>query len=264
MGEPFSQSINRAAISRNMPGPWSWCRLPIPLRIAALSLFILLQSGCLLDRGGPSLRSGGLIRPQLDRPSGSYHTVESGETLTEVAKSYGLDLKHLVEANNLREPYDLRPGEKIFVPGVSQTRRPDAEGNPPRAPHTGKPSRALSWPVQGTIVSRFRARTGTHYNGILLRASEGTVVNAAADGTVGCVRSIRGLGNLVLIEHADRLVTGYAHLKEVAVREGQSVCKGTVIGTVGASGRVDSPCLYFEVRSRSNPRDPLIFLESKG
>ena len=62
------------------------------------------------------------------------------------------------------------------------------------------------------------------------------------------------------MEHANRLVTVYAHLKEIRVANDQSVKRGEIIGTVGTSGRVETPSLYFEVRSRSKPRNPLFFL----
>jgi murein DD-endopeptidase MepM/ murein hydrolase activator NlpD len=61
-------------------------------------------------------------------------------------------------------------------------------------------------------------------------------------------------------EHASRLVTVYAHLKEIRVNSNRTVKRGDIIGTVGTSGRVETPSLYFEVRSRSKPRNPLFFL----
>lgn len=237
-------------------------RLSALARIAGLLLLALLQTSCFLGRGGSPLISDVSCRAQGEQASGVCHTVEAGDTLAAIAKTYEVDLRHLAEVNKLKKPYEIEAGSKIFVPNASVMKRTTAAEMP--QPRPTDVSRTLGWPVEGKIVSRFRAKPGPQYKGIGIGADEGTPVRAAADGKVGHVGSIGGLGNLVLIQHADRLVTVYAHLKEIKVREGQSVSKGAVIGAVGTSGRIDTPCLYFEVRSRSNPKNPLLFLESRG
>ena len=102
------------------------------------------------------------------------------------------------------------------------------------------------------------------HNGISIKAPPGTPVRSAANGTVGHVGAIPGYGKVILIEHNNRLVTVYAHLDEIRTREKDRVTNGQVIGTVGSTGRVDTPSLYFEVRSRSKPRNPLFFLSKRG
>ncbi|MEW6532685.1 MAG: M23 family metallopeptidase [Thermodesulfobacteriota bacterium] len=127
-----------------------------------------------------------------------------------------------------------------------------------------QPSGKLTWPVQGRIVSRFGAQNRAEQNGILISAKNSAPVRAAADGKVGYVGSIKGYGNVILIEHADRLVTVYAHLDTPSVEKGALVKKGQAIGTVGNSGRTVPADLYFEVRSRSKPVDPMLLLEKAG
>lgn len=123
---------------------------------------------------------------------------------------------------------------------------------------------SLAWPVDGKVISEYGVRGGVQYNGIGIQAREGTPVKAAADGRVGSVKTIGEYGKVVLIEHADRLVTVYAHLKEIRVTNGEQVKRGQIIGTVGTSGRVETPSLHFEVRSRSKPRNPLFFLGGRA
>jgi murein DD-endopeptidase MepM/ murein hydrolase activator NlpD len=125
-------------------------------------------------------------------------------------------------------------------------------------------SGALAWPVRGKIASEFGVRGGAQHNGIEIQAAEGTSVRAAASGRVGYVGSIPLYGNVVLIEHPNRLVTVYGHLKTIRVQNAAEVKRNDIIGTVGASGRADTPSLYFEVRSRSKPRNPLFFLDQKA
>jgi len=134
------------------------------------------------------------------------------------------------------------------------------EASVEQAPRGEQSGGVLSWPVHGTVVSEFGLRGGRQHDGIEIQASEGTPVRAAADGRIGHVGEIPGLGNTVLIEHRDRMVTAYAHLKEIRGKVGKTVTKGEVIGTVGNSGRVESSSLYFEVSVRSKPKNPLSFL----
>jgi murein DD-endopeptidase MepM/ murein hydrolase activator NlpD len=205
-----------------------------------------------------------LVLQQKKPIAGSYHTVALSEDLSAIASAHHVDAQQLAEVNNLKAPYTLEVGARVFIPEVTP-------GEPSGSKDKGSPDQSrvsdfkgkLGWPVDGTIVSEFGVRAGAQYNGIGIRAPEGTPIHVAADGRVGHVGSLPGYGNLVLIEHADRLVTVYAHMKDISVKEGDVVKQGAAIGTVGTSGRVEGPLLYFEVRSRSKPRNPLFFLERK-
>lgn len=209
----------------------------------------------------PSLRM-----PQLQSQvpaTGLYHKVVRDETLSGIAKAYHVELQQLAEVNNFKPPYLIRENMKIFIPGASQPKK--AEESPP--PKVSEPRveefTILSWPLEGRMESEFGVRDGSQHNGITIAAAEGTPVRSAGAGKVGHVGSIPGFGNVIVIEHANHLITVYAHLKEMRAEGGQMVKRGEVIGTVGTSGRVDAPGLYFEVRCRSKPRNPLFFLPRK-
>ncbi len=193
--------------------------------------------------------------------SGVYHNVGHNEGLPEIAKAYNVDLQHLAEVNNLRPPYSIKADTKVFVPGASQQRSvPVSQKPPPEELRVQDFGGSLAWPLEGKIVSQYGVGGGIQYNGIRIEAKEGTPVRAANDGRIGYVGTIGEYGKVVLIEHADQLVTVYAHLKEIRVANDQSVKKSEIIGTVGTSGRVETPSLHFEVRSRSKPRNPMFFL----
>ena len=108
----------------------------------------------------------------------------------------------------------------------------------------------LPWPVQGEVVSGFGGGRGVHRNGLLIRAAEGSPVEAVfADW-------MRGFGNLLILDHGDRVMTLHAHLQHFAVQVGQAVSRGDALGAVGTSGGQSAPGLYFEVRRDGEPIDP--------
>lgn len=86
--------------------------------------------------------------------------------------------------------------------------------------------------------------------------TDGTVIKVVdyLDGTNGIAdREGMGYGNYVMIEHRDRLVTLYAHLEKVQVKEGQKVAKGTVLGFMGNTGVSLGAHLHFELRAYKEP-----------
>ena len=86
--------------------------------------------------------------------------------------------------------------------------------------------------------------------------TDGTVIKVIdyMDGTNGVPdKEGMGYGNYVMIEHRDRLVTLYAHLEKVQVKEGQKVAKGTVLGFMGNTGGSFGAHLHFEVRGYKEP-----------
>ena len=86
-------------------------------------------------------------------------------------------------------------------------------------------------------------------------------LRAAADGEVVYIGDDQArYGRIIIIKHADPFVTIYAHLGQVAVSKGQKVKQKAPIGTVGVSGGVDSPRLYFQVRQQRTPVDPELYL----
>ncbi|MDD5911248.1 MAG: M23 family metallopeptidase [Bacteroidales bacterium] len=96
------------------------------------------------------------------------------------------------------------------------------------------------------------------HNGIDLIASTGEPVHAAADGIVReVVRSRKGLGNVVTIEHDGGYITRYAHLADVEVYRGRTVRMGSRLGYVGVSGNSFAPHLHYEVHKDTVVLDPV-------
>jgi murein DD-endopeptidase MepM/ murein hydrolase activator NlpD len=133
---------------------------------------------------------------------------------------------------------------------------------PPGAQRWTRGSGRFAWPVRGRVVSTFGRKGGGLVNdGVNIAAPLGTPIRAAHAGTVVYVgNEVRGFGNLILIRDASGVVTAYAHADAVAVRQGQSVREGQVIGRVGSTGAVNTPQLHFQVRRDGRPVDPMRYL----
>jgi murein DD-endopeptidase MepM/ murein hydrolase activator NlpD len=111
------------------------------------------------------------------------------------------------------------------------------------------------WPVNGKILSRFGDRQdpfsgeGEIHSGVDISAAMGTPVHAAADGVISHAEfTAGGYGKMVVIDHGNGMSTRYAHLSSFEVLPGQEIRRGEVLGHSGATGRVTSPHLHFEVR----------------
>ena len=101
-------------------------------------------------------------------------------------------------------------------------------------------------------------KTIREHTGIDLVVPAGTLVRSSADGkVVQVVKSEKGMGNRVTVEHASGMQTVYAHLHAIKVSQGQSVRQGEVIGTVGQSGSCFAPCLHYEVLRGGFVQEPV-------
>ena len=122
------------------------------------------------------------------------------------------------------------------------------------------------WPTKGWISSRFGYRISPFTNekefhkGLDISTSKLSPVIAPADGVVSSIRWDAGYGKLISINHEYGLVTKYAHLEEVLVKQGESVKRGQKIALVGDTGRTTGPHLHYEVHLNGAPVNPLRYI----
>lgn len=128
----------------------------------------------------------------------------------------------------------------------------------------------LLWPADGKVVGDYGAQihprfgTKTFRNGIDIDVAEGTSIVAVYGGHVLYTGWFRGYGNLIIVDHGGEYYTVYAHAAEIKVKEGDEVRQGQTIGTVGDTGSLQGPRLYFEVRHEGKPQDPAQWLQPRG
>ena len=204
------------------------------------------------------------------------HVVGPEDSIYSLSQRYAVSQYQLAEANGVEAPFSLKVGQRLILPDrldfsvldvapEAQTVAVAAVTPPPAAaPAVRKNFVAPSgtgpfrWPVEGEIVAEFGpAARGVHNDGVNIAAAAGADVRAAARGTVAFVgREIKSFGTLILVKHDGGIITAYAHLGEVLVKEGDVIDVGQKIATVGQTGKVDTPQLHFEIRQSRKPIDP--------
>lgn len=121
---------------------------------------------------------------------------------------------------------------------------------------------ALAWPVEGKVLESFgrqrnpKFATYTVNNGLKIEAAPGTQVRAVFGGTVLFTQWFKGYGNLIILDHGNRVFTLYGNLKQSAVAVGDRITTGQSIAGVGESEETATGHLYFEVRRDNRPEDP--------
>ncbi len=123
-------------------------------------------------------------------------------------------------------------------------------------PYTGIASK-FGWRIHPILKKR------EFHKGLDFRAKSNTPIRAPADGVVEFAgfHKRSGFGNLIIIDHNYGFRTYYGHLKKVAVKAGQFIKKGEIIGYTGSSGLSTGPHLHYEVRFISRALNPIYFVK---
>ncbi len=122
----------------------------------------------------------------------------------------------------------------------------------------------LAWPVAGRVIIGFGQqkdqKLGTYYesNGIEIATPPGSPVRAVAAGKVVFADYFKGYGNLYILSHPGGYHTLYAQLKQMVKQAGDRVSAGDLLGKSGLDGRGS---IYFEIRSKGSPVNPLAWLK---
>jgi murein DD-endopeptidase MepM/ murein hydrolase activator NlpD len=231
------------------------------------------------------------IQPRADREP-VRHQVRRGETAFSIARSYNISARTLGEWNGLGPNLDVREGQYLIIPVASEAPPPTrttavpapGAGSPtptppsatqplpaerttpaaqapretPASPDLGAARTTASqmlMPVQGAII---RPYAKGRNDGIDISASAGTAVKAAADGTVAAITTDTAQTPIIVVRHADNLLTVYAGVDAITVKKGDAVKRGQSIAKV----RAGTPSfLHFEVRRGVDSLDPVTFLQ---
>lgn len=258
-----------------------------PAALACLALAGLLAGCAETPRRAPIVDLNEQPAQQAASASGTY-VVKPGDNLFRIARSNNVDIESLKRWNNITDPNQITVGQVLKLSGPAGTHQatplPSSTAKPPApvpldqlpsqagatpAPATPAPAPAThaadaslinwGWPAQGQVTQQFSASS----KGIDIAGNPGDPVTAAADGKVMYSgNGVRGLGNLVIINHSNGFITAYAHNRALLVKTGQDVKRGTKIAELGESDTT-SPKLHFEIRRQGTPVDPMQYLPAR-
>ena len=192
-----------------------------------------------------------------DRPA--THTVRRGENLFRIALQYGVSVDDLRRWNRLSN-VNIREGQILNLYDMSNvaTRTPDRNV----APLPVAAGQAIMPVSHINVLSEFGIRGGLMHQGIDFGGSPGSPIYVVLSGQVAFSGMQRGYGNVVIVEHANSIVTIYAHNESNLVSEGDTVEQGQIIATIGNTGNANAYHVHFEYRVRGiarNPRELLRF-----
>ncbi|MBF0321985.1 MAG: M23 family metallopeptidase, partial [Magnetococcales bacterium] len=181
-----------------------------------------------------------ILRKNLQIPKRSYHVETLTLPVNKVNPNPEDTARAARETASILAVYQRRGGRVGFVDGF-------------RIPVTGR--------FSGVFGSRrqINGQMRNPHNGVDIAALEGTPVMAPAPGTVALLgKNYFFTGNTLLLDHGDGVISLYAHLHDFRVAEGEWLPAGTVLGTVGKTGRATGPHLHWGFLVRGARVDPLL------
>lgn len=202
--------------------------------------------------------------PEFGATPVSYR-VRPGDTLYSIAWRFRLDVDALARWNALRAPFllhvdqalTLRPPRAAAPAPVIKPPKPGTQSTPRPKPATPAVPTRWQWPVRAAAPLRLARRSfDAEHPGITFAVPAGLGASAAAAGQV--VYAGAGLGgfeHLIIVRHANALLSAYSFDGRIAVAEGAVVKVGAPLADISTAGRRAS-LLYFELRRRGSPIDP--------
>ena len=157
----------------------------------------------------------------------------------------------------------VKPVEKPKVIATETKKKISSDPSKQLPKISARSGTKFSWPVRGKILSGYGAKNNGLFNdGINISAAKGADVKAAENGVVAYAgNEVKGMGNLVIIQHSGGWMTVYAHMDSMSVKRGNTVSVGQSIGKIGMTGKVDKPQLHFEIRKGTKAYDPVAYLK---
>jgi murein DD-endopeptidase MepM/ murein hydrolase activator NlpD len=243
----------------------------------------------------PGVKPSEITHKKPQAAKGVKHELAPGETLSGLAKLYGISVREIMTANRLSEDEasKLRDGTRLWIPGVERNQQGKIERKPTKLERqalakakrlglgtvaaagrllhgyveerwasagleAGRFGGTLKWPVNaGWFTRGYGSGQGGYHKAMDIMSKMGTNVRAAAPGIVGYSGDkIPGFGNMVMIVHAGGWITLYAHNSINFVRAGQLVRRNDVIAEVGSTGRSMGPHVHFELIHKNQNCDP--------
>jgi septal ring factor EnvC (AmiA/AmiB activator) len=109
------------------------------------------------------------------------------------------------------------------------------------------------------VISLFKEKG---QNGVEIKAPMGAEIRAVLPGKILYADWFKGFGNVVIIDHGDHIFTVSANCSQLLKKAGDIVSKGEPIARVGGKDSSKEPVLYFEIRFRGKPQDPVEWISN--
>ncbi|NLL37053.1 MAG: LysM peptidoglycan-binding domain-containing M23 family metallopeptidase [Fretibacterium sp.] len=229
--------------------------------------------------GSNSFKDSAVLHPglalRIPNQDGIFYTLKKGDSLSNVAKRYQVNMDKIRKVNPTVDLISLKPGDEVFLPGARPEALADVKvvGKKTKVVPAkdrdvpAKGSRVYRWPLMGRINSAFGWRRHPitkrqdFHTGIDIKASRGAAIRSARAGRVAYSGWMGGYGKVVVVDHGGGHSTFYAHCSQILVRQGAKVARGDTVARVGTTGRSTGPHLHFEVRKGNRPVNPLKYLK---
>ena len=118
--------------------------------------------------------------------------------------------------------------------------------------------------MRGKLLNSFGGqRSGKHvtWKGLFIQSPSGSDVKAISEGRVVFADELRGFGNLIILDHGNGYMSLYGNNETLHKQVGNIIRGGDTIATVGNSGGNPDSGLYFELRHKGKPFDPLTWIK---
>jgi len=247
---------------------------------------ITTLAGDAINRAGPVSTAPRRTQTGTSGREPLRHKVERGETAYSISRLYNISVRSLADWNGLDGNLTVREGQYLLIPvaveanaaAATTISRPGAGSQTPQPPSSVKPlpkpiavapqpntpklggeqtaasASRLAAPVDGKIIRAFVAKKN---DGIDIAAAAGTTVQAADAGVVAAITEDTDQVPILVLRHADNLLTVYANIDGIKVKKGAKVKRGQALAVV----RNGSPSfLHFEVRQGFDAVDPVPLL----
>ncbi len=125
----------------------------------------------------------------------------------------------------------------------------------------------LAWPVKGKVKKLFgrpKPPSNLRWQGVIIQAPTGNNVRAISHGRIAFADWLRGMGNLIIIDHGNEYLSLYGHNQSLFKASGEWVEAGDIIGSIGNSGGQSKQGLYFEIRKKGKPQNPSRWCKSSN
>ena len=198
------------------------------------------------------------LKPDIHTKKTTRYTIKKGDTIWKISYDYGVSPDSIVEANNIKDVTDIRPGQQLIIPaGIRSTKDKSIETT-----LTKKTSESFIWPLNGRRLSDFGQWVdGERSTGIDIHTFNGQGVKASKGGIVALTSDIPdGWGKVIVLQHDDGSYTWYAYNSEILVKKGNKVTRGQIIAKAGSTGRAKQDKLHFKIFLHGVPVNPLYYL----